>query len=58
MVATDVDFMPPDHLIDRLIDRFNIDIDQIPAGAETTPTVYNGTFGFASLTLSFRVECN
>jgi hypothetical protein len=40
------------------VDRFAIDIDQIPIGKETTPTMHNGTLGFVSLTLSFRVECD
>ncbi len=41
----------------QFIDRFTININKIPIGNETTPTVYNGTFGFSSLTLSFRVDC-
>jgi hypothetical protein len=42
---------------DEFIDRFAIDIEQIPIGIETTPTVYQGLFGYASLTLSFKVDC-
>ena len=42
---------------DELIDRFAINVNRIPIGSETAPMSYNGTFGFASLTLSFEVEC-
>ena len=39
------------------MDSFSIDVDQIQIGPETTPTEYSGEFGFANITLSFRVEC-
>jgi hypothetical protein len=42
---------------DELVDRFAINIEQIPIGNETTPMLYNGVFGYANLTLSFRVDC-
>ena len=54
MGVTDVDSDNPDDLIDK----FAIDVDQIPIGNETTLTTYEGAFGFASLTLSFKAECS
>ena len=51
--ASDADYSSKD----ELIDRFSIDIDQIPIGEETAPMTYNGTFGFMSLVLSFTANC-
>lgn len=51
--ASDVDYSSED----ELIDRFSIDIERIPIGEETAPMTYNGTYGFMSLVLSFRVDC-
>ena len=49
----DVDPSPPD----ELVDTFSIDVEQIPVGEETRPLVFNGTFGFAYIEMSFKVEC-
>ena len=42
---------------DEFMDFFTIDIDRIPIGIETTPKLYNGSFGYTSMVLSFRVDC-
>ncbi len=42
---------------DEFIDRFEIDVERIPIGIESAPMQYNGSFGFAFVTLSFKVEC-
>lgn len=51
--VTDADFTSAD----EFIDAFAINIDQIPIGIETVPKLYNGTFGYSFLNLSFKVEC-
>lgn len=45
------------HSGDQLVDTFSVDIEAIPLSTFTQPTWYNGTFGFASIQLSFKVEC-
>ena len=50
----DVDLRPPN----ELVDTFSIDVEQIPVGEETRPQVFNGTFGFAYIEMSFKVECS
>ena len=53
MEVYDADFRSSD----EFIDRFTIDIDSIPIGNETIPTIYDGIFGFSKLMLSFRIDC-
>ena len=42
---------------DEFVNSFSIDIDQIPVGIETSPQLYNGSFRYSSIKLSFKVEC-
>ena len=44
---------------DDVVDWFPIDIPTTaaPVGIETVTSTYNGTFGFATIELSFRVVC-
>ena len=55
--AIDSDTRP--FLPDDLVDRFLIDIPTTtaPVGVETNTITYNGTFGYSTIELSFRVEC-
>ena len=41
---------------DELIDRFAIDVS-IPAGTNTSSTIYQGMFGLAEIRLSFELQC-
>ena len=38
------------------VDSFSIDVELIPTGVETSQQIFNGTFGFGQIELSFRVE--
>ena len=42
----------------EFVDTFSIDVEQIPVGEETRPQVFTGTFGFAFIEMSFKVECS
>ena len=43
---------------DEFVDSFSINVEQIPVGEETSPRAFTGTFGFASIEMSFKVECS
>lgn len=51
--VTDSDYTSSDDFVDEIL----IDIESLAVGVETEPNWYNGTFGYTSLLLSFKVEC-
>ncbi len=56
MEVTDIDGQDP--ASNQIVDTFSINIDETtPIGIYTTPTWYNGSFEYASIKLSFKVEC-
>lgn len=53
--VTDID--GTDFRSNQIVDTFSININTDSIDVYSTPKWYNGSFGFASLQLSFKVEC-
>ena len=56
MEVTDIDGTDPSN--DQVVDTFSINIDTEALGVYGPPRWFHGSFGYASLRLSFKVECS